>query len=348
MIKHAIIGTGGMANSHAREMAQIEGVQLVACCDLFEDRVKAFADVHGIAECYTDVAEMLAKCPIDSVSIVTPDGTHAALTLQAIEAGKHVLCEKPLATNVADAEAMAQAAQKAGVINMVNFTYRKSSALQRAAEWIQNGELGRIYHVEANYFQSWLNAKYWGDWKTESKWLWRLSTEHGSNGVLGDIGIHVLDFATYPVGGVANLYCQLKNFDKAPENRIGDYNLDANDTALITLEFKNGAVGMVTTTRYATGHRNSLSMRIYGELGTVRIDLDRAYDVLEFCRIDANGNTEPWQTLYCPPTPTVYESFIESIKTGVQQQPDFERGLEIQKLLSASVESSKVDHKITF
>ena len=109
-----------------------------------------------------------------------------------------------------------------------------------------------VRHVEAHYLQGWLTSQYWGDWRSSPHWLWRLSTRHGSLGVLGDLGVHIVDFATFPVGRIKTINCTLKTLHKAAGDRIGEYVLDANDTAVITAEFANGAVGAITTTRWAT------------------------------------------------------------------------------------------------
>lgn len=342
MIKHAIIGTGSMAAHHVQRMREIAGVEIVAGCDIDAQKAKDFCTKLDIPHAFGCVKEMLEKCDFDSVSVVSTDATHAKLSLLALEAGKHVLCEKPLATSVEDAEAMVAAAKKAGVINMVNFSYRDAPATQKAAEIVRSGKLGKIYHVQAHYLQSWLTAKDWGDWQTESHWLWRCSTEHGSNGVLGDVGVHILDFASYPVGEITRLNAQLKTFDKyPPDNRIGEYKLDANDSVLMMVEFAGGAIGTVNATRMATGHQNSLALSIHGEKGAVRIDLDRAKNLLEVCMLDEEGKNQPWESIYCGKTPNNYQRFITSIETGVNDQADFARGLEIQRLLEAATVSSQ-------
>lgn len=335
MLNVAIIGTGGMANFHAQRYTKLDGVTITCACDIDEQRVSEFARKHDIPETFTDVSKMLAEADFQAVSIVTPDATHAKLSLQAIEAGKHVLCEKPLATNAADADEMAKAAREAGVINMVNFSYRNSSAWQRALQMVQGGDLGKVYHFQAHYLQSWLTSTDWGDWKTSPNWLWRLSRNHGSHGALGDIGVHILDFATGPVGHAQNLFCLLKTFDKAPEGRIGDYQLDANDSALITLECENGAVGTLAITRFATGHRNSLALSIHGDRAALRLDLDKSYEMMEICRLAPDGTTQPWESIFCGKTPDNFQRFIQSIQSGVQDQPDFARGAEVQHLLDA-------------
>ena len=145
----------------------------------------------------------------------------------AIATGEHIFCEKPLATDATLVMEMTAAMEKSGKVGMVNFTYRNSPALQKGRQTALAGEVGAVRHVEASHLQSWLVGNAWGDWKTDSKWLWRLSEEHGSNGALGDIGIHIVDFASYGSGlDVVHVFARLKAFDKAPpSNTIGEYDL---------------------------------------------------------------------------------------------------------------------------
>jgi predicted dehydrogenase len=346
MIKLALVGTGGMAHAHANAFQKIRGVKLVAACDVDETRVKEFAAKFGIPKTYTSLDALLAESGVDAVANVTPDAHHAPVSLKVIAAGKHILCEKPLATNYDDARKMAAAAKRKGVIHMVNFSYRNSSALQKAAELVQKGALGEIRHVEAHYLQSWLSSSVWGEWSTTPAWLWRLSTAHGSKGVLGDIGVHILDMASFPVGPMSSLRCKLKTFPKAKGNRIGDYTLDANDSALIHVEFANGALGSITTTRYGTGHQNSLQLSVHGTEGALRIDLDKSYTQLETC-IGKDRHSAAWKTLECKATPNMYERFVKSIRSGVNDQPDFHRGAEIQKALDACVLSDDEDISVS-
>ena len=345
MINIAIIGTGGMAHQHARCFQDIEGVSVIACCDLDEERAKAYAEEFKIPGVYTDADIMLAEADIQAVSIVTPDPFHAPIALKVLEAGKHVLCEKPLAVNYQDAQAMTDAAQQAGVINMVNLSYRNAAALIKANELVQAGELGEIKHVEASYSQSWLSSDGWGEWSSSPQWLWRLSSKHGSKGVLGDVGVHILDFATFPAGPLKSIHCRLKTFDKAPGNKIDDYLLDVNDSAIMTVEFANGAIGSVTATRYATGHANSLALSIHGTTGALKIDLDKSYDALQVCLGD-NRHDFKWETLTCDATPNIYNRFITSIQTSENDQPDFAHGANLQKALDACFVSDQLDKTI--
>ena len=130
-------------------------------------------------------------------------------------------------------------------------------------------------HVEASHLQSWLVGKAWGDWQSESKWLWRLSKKHGSNGALGDIGIHIVDFASYGSGlDVAHVSARLKTFDKAPGNKIGEYDLDANDSFTMNVDFSNGAIGTIQASRTAAGQLDQLRLRVYGEKGSIEMIYD--------------------------------------------------------------------------
>lgn len=340
-IRIGIVGTGRMANAHAAEFLKIPGVELAAACDIDSKRVGEFAAKHGIAKAYTDFKELLAEGGVDAVSNVTPDSLHAPLSLQAIAAGKHILCEKPLATNHADALRMARAAKKAGVINMVNFSYRNSPALQKAAQLVRGGELGEIVHVEASYLQSWLPSRIWGDWKTSPAWLWRLSGKHGSRGVLGDVGVHILDLACLPAGPVRSIQARLKTFTKLKGRRMGEYPLDANDSALMQVEFANGALGVIHATRWATGHANSLFLRLHGTKGALRLDLDKSNNTLEAC-LGEDIHKAKWTTLKAPPAPSIHQRFIAAIQTGQPGDPGFSRGAEIQKALDACFESARL------
>jgi predicted dehydrogenase len=342
MIRMAIVGTGGMAGGHADNYRKISGVRLVAACDVDEAKATQFAKRFGIPEgaVFTSIDTLLKSVEFDAVSVVTSDAGHAPISLKCIAAGKHVLCEKPLATNYADAKKMADAAARRGVINMVNLSYRNSSAIHRAAQLVKKGALGRIMHVDANYRQSWLSSKVWGDWRSSDGWLWRLSTKHGSKGVLGDIGVHILDFASYAAGDIASVNCLLKTFHKAKGDKVGKYPLDANDSAVITVELANGAIGTIHTSRWQTGYANALELHVHGDKGAIRIFLDRSYTELEICK-GADVDRCAWKTVTCGNTPNMYQRFIRSIKSGKNDQPDFARGAAVQKAIDACFESDR-------
>ncbi len=347
MIKIAIVGTGGMANAHASAYAAIRGCRIVAGVDLDQKQVDAFCDRHDIPERYTSVEDLLKHCAFDAASVVTPDAVHKACALPLVKAGKHVLCEKPLAPNGKDARELCLAACKSGVINMVNFSYRNSSALHKARDLVAKGKLGEIMHFEAHYLQSWLSSRVWGDWTATPALLWRLSTRHGSNGSLGDIGVHIVDLATYVCNDdIGKVNGFLKCFDKPIGNRKGEYVFDANDSSFMRVEMQGGAVGTINTTRWATGQPNSLTLLLYGTRGAVKLDLDKSYSELEVC-MGKDVDKAAWKTLKAKDTPNMYQRFVKSIKTGRNDDSDFERGWKIQQALDACIESDRTGRTVT-
>lgn len=339
-VRLLILGTGGMANNHAEKFKEIEGVTLVGGIDTRPEQLAAFCDRHGIAGRFGSIDEAIAWGAFDAVTNVTPDAAHYATTLPFLAAGKHVLCEKPLATSEVQADAMADAAAKAGVVNMVNLSYRNVGALQKAAAMVREGAIGNVRHFEASYLQSWLTQPAWGHWDRESQWLWRLSTKHGSKGVLGDVGIHILDFATFIAGqSVAEISCRLATFHKAPGDQIGEYPLDANDSATMQLVLENGALGTVAATRFATGHLNDLRLRIYGDKGGLEVRWEKDVSSLRAC-LEDKMQTAEWHDVAAPVLASIYQRFIAAIRGEGLADPDFARGAALQRLLDRAEQSA--------
>ena len=328
-----ILGTGGIAGRHAEHFTSIPGCRVVAACDIDAERARAFAETHGIGRAFDELEAALAWGEFDAVVNSTPDSVHKATTLRIIEAGKPIFCEKPLAPNAPDAFEMADAAEKAGLINMVNLTYRNAHAIQMARRMIEAEEIGAVRHVDASYLQSWLTGRHWGDWRADERWLWRLSSSHGSKGVLGDIGIHILDFVTYGTGlEIAALQARLKTFDKAEGGVIGNYTLDANDSCAMTVELSNGALGVIHMSRYATGKANDLDLMIHGEKGALKVWSTTAESSLEAC-LGPDIETQTWRPVECPPTPSNADRFVIALLSGKNGQPDFRHAANVQKLL---------------
>lgn len=344
-IRLAILGTGSMARQHAERFSAIAGVSVVAGIDVDAVQAEAFCHKHGIDRSFGDVKAALEWGEFDAVANVTPDNAHHATTLKIAAAGKHIFCEKPLAVNYGQAEEMTLAAESAHVVAMVNLSYRNVPALQKARELVRGGAVGDVIHVEASYLQSWLSSRHWGDWRTESRLLWRLSKAHGSNGVLGDIGIHILDFASYGVASaVENVTCRLKAFPKAPGDQIDDFTLDANDSFVMAVEFTNGALGTIHATRWATGYSDDLQLKIFGTKG----GLDVRYGGR-----DANGlripslqvclgediQTQTWRHFPLTPVETNYERFIRAIRQGETLEPSFAHAANLQRILDKALEA---------
>ncbi|WP_394180875.1 Gfo/Idh/MocA family protein [Yoonia maritima] len=339
MIRVLIVGTGGMANQHAEAYAAMDGVEVVAGVDPNAHNLHEFNARHGITHAFDQVQDAIDWGEFDAVSNVTPDAVHHRTTLPFLEAGKHVLCEKPLAANYEDAAEMAAAAQAAGVVNMVNLTYRNVPALMQAAEMVAAGDIGEVRHFEASYLQSWLTQPTWGDWRTEDQWLWRLSTAHGSMGVLGDVGVHILDYATFAAGSdTARISCRLKTFRKAENDQIGIYPLDANDSMTMQLELENGAVGVIHASRFASGHINDLSLRLFGTKGGLEVRFENEISTLRSC-IGGDMMTGAWTDIPPAEIPTNYARFIQAIRDKTMVDPDFSRGAALQRVLDLAVTS---------
>jgi predicted dehydrogenase len=340
MVRLLILGTGGMAGNHAEAFAAIPGVEIVAGVDTRPAQLAAFCDRHGVAGRFASLDEALDWGRFDAVTNVTPDAAHHPTTLPLLAAGKHVLCQQPRDANHTDAAEMAAAAAAAGVVNMINLSYRNVPAVQKAAALVRDGAIGAVRHFEASYLQSWLTQPAWGDWRTQDQWLWRLSTRHGSKGVLGDVGIHILDYATFIAADTpTEVSCRLKTFDKAEGGRIGHYVLDANDSFVMHLELAGGAVGTVAATRFASGHLNDLRLRIYGETGGLEVGFERGESRLTGS-LGADMPAATWAAIEAPIVPTIYERFIGAIRGEGPGTPDFARGADLQGMLDLAEASA--------
>lgn len=342
-----ILGTGSMAQGHATAFSAIPGCAVVACADVDLDRAQAFATRNRIEKAYGSLESAIAAGGFNCAANVTPDAHHHPTTMKLLKAGIHVFCEKPLATDARLAMQMAECAEKTGLVNMVNFTYRNSPALAKARALVDAGRIGELRHVSASYRQSWLTAKNWGNWRSEPRWLWRLSQKHGSAGVLGDVGVHILDMATFCAGeGIRSVDARLVTFDKAEGGRIGEYDLDANDSYAATVRFAGGALGVVHASRFATGHANDLAVELHGTLGALKIETDGHQSRLQICA-GRDIDSQTWRNVRLPRVRTTYQLFIDSVRNGRNHQPDFLRAAEIQKLVDASFKSDKTGKSVS-
>lgn len=335
VIRLLILGTGNWAASHAAAFAALPGCAVMAGVDAQPERARAFCAAHGIPHAFAGLDAALDWGGFDAAVNVTPDRVHHPTTMALIAAGKHVFCEKPLAESHPLALEMTEAVEAAGLVGMVNLTYRNVAALQMARSMIAAGAVGEVRHVEASYRQSWLVGNYAGDWRSEERWLWRLSQAHGSQGVLGDVGIHILDFATFATGlEPVSLQARLQTFPKAPNDRIGAYRLDANDSAVLSVELGNGALGVIHASRYMTGYANTLRLQVFGDRGAIELEHGRGSTVLRACD-GAHVHDQSWREIHCPPVPTNQVRFLDAVRTGRTGEPGFRRATELQRVLDA-------------
>lgn len=336
-----LLGTGMISGMHMREFGALADCRVAACADAVPGRAAAFAEANGVAHAFASLDDALDWGGFDAAVNATPDGVHKGTTLKLLAAGKPVFCEKPLAPNYPDAAEMADAAEAAGLANMVNLTYRNSPALQMARTLVADGAVGELRHVEASYRQSWLVSKAWGDWRTEPGWLWRLSRSHGSTGVLGDVGIHILDFASFGANDeFASLRADLVTFPKAEGDRIGEYGLDANDSFAMIARLKGGALATVSATRFATGHANDLSLTLHGTKGALRVETDGPNSKLSASR-GSDVDRHRWAEVDLPSVPRNARRFLDALQTGVNGDPSFRRAAAMQKIIDAAAASAE-------
>ncbi|MBV1708160.1 MAG: Gfo/Idh/MocA family oxidoreductase [Hyphomicrobiales bacterium] len=331
-----ILGAGSMAATHARAFQSDPRVEVVAACDVDAARAAGFAAQFGLKQSFGSLEAALAGADFSACANVTPDGVHHASTMALLAAGKHVFCEKPLADTYPLALEMTEAAEAAGVINRVNLTYRNVPQLAAARALVASGALGDIRHLEASYRQSWLVGNHWGDWRTEPRWLWRLSQAHGSRGVLGDVGVHILDFATHAAGeDIVAMQAQLQTFAKAPDDRLGDYRLDANDSFTMNVRMSGGALGVIHASRFMTGYANSLHLHIFGTKGALELHHGAASSVLRACT-GADVHNLAWREIVAPAVRSSYQLFVDGLDGKSDGSPDFRRAAVLQKLIDAS------------
>ncbi|MEU5764358.1 Gfo/Idh/MocA family protein [Streptomyces asoensis] len=338
--------------------------------------VRAAADKHGWAAAETDWRALIARDDVQLVDICTPGDSHAEIAVAALEAGKHVLCEKPLANSVAEAEAMATAAEAArarGQLAMVGFNYRRVPALAFARRLIADGRLGTLRHVRVTYLQDWLVDP-------DFPLTWRLQREHAGSGALGDLGAHIVDLAQYLTGDLlVGVSAQMETFvrerprlDGASSGltasggtRRGPVTVD--DAAVFTGRLSSGALASFEASRMASGRKNALRLELNGESGSLAFDLERLNELsfhdhrepaatAGFRRIVVTEPEHPYLEGWWPPGHALgYEhtfahqarDLVEAIATGADPAPSFADGLQVQRVLAAVEESARKDSVYT-
>ncbi|WP_353827725.1 Gfo/Idh/MocA family protein [Agromyces sp. SYSU T0242] len=292
-LRIAVIGTGFMGRMHTQAWRtaprffdlgrEVEPVVMVGR----RAEGARVARALGWPEYATDWREVVARDDVDVIDICTPGDTHAEIALAALAAGKHVLCEKPLANSVADADRMEDAAEAAPGVAMCGFSYRRTPALALARRMIAAGRLGDIRHVRAQYLQDWLSDP-------DAPHTWRLDRDRAGSGTLGDIGAHSIDTAQWLTGdAITEVSAVLRTFvterpRMASASGLGGapaagerVPVTVDDAAAFTARFAGGALGVFEATRMATGRRNANRIEVNGTLGSIAFDFERMNE-LEF------------------------------------------------------------------
>jgi predicted dehydrogenase len=346
---------------------------LAVLCGRNAAATAAAAERMGWRSTETDWKALLRRDDVQLVDICTPGDTHAEIAVAALEAGKHVLCEKPLANTVDEARAMVEAAEKArakGVRSMVGFNYRRVPAVALARRLVEQGRIGQVRHVRAAYLQDWIVDP-------EFPLVWRLQKDRAGSGALGDIGAHIVDMAQYVIGdrltGVSALTetfikerplpsainTASSGLSASGSSERGPVTVD--DTALFIGRFGGGAVASFEATRFATGRKNALRLEVNGSAGSLAFDFESMnelsfYDGTEdpetagFRRILVTEPTHPYAGAWWPPGHGLgYEhsfthevvDLVRDLAAGTDPTPSFADGLQVQEVLDAVVRSAE-------
>jgi predicted dehydrogenase len=251
--------------------------RLVAICGRTEAATAEAARRYGYEQAYTDWRKMLENDKVQLFDNGGPNDAHAEPCIAAAQAGKHILCEKPLARTAEEAKEMLDAVAKTGVKHMVAFNYRFVPAIRQARNLIESGALGRIYHFRAVYLQEWIMPHY------ATPMIWRLEKKAAGSGALGDLGAHIIDLGRFLVGEVTGVSALTRTFIKErPKAGGGMGTVDVDDAFTAAVEFENGAIGTLEATRFAAGRKNHLVLEVNGEKGSIRFNLERMNEMEVF------------------------------------------------------------------
>ncbi|MFI5911383.1 Gfo/Idh/MocA family protein [Dactylosporangium sp. NPDC051541] len=369
-----MVGYAFMGAAHSQAWRTVNRVfdlparaSMVAVCGRDEAKVAEAAARLGWAEAVTDWRELIARDDIDVIDVCTPGDSHAEIAIAALEAGKHVLCEKPLANTVEEARAMVAAAVKArtvGVRSACGFNYRRVPAVSLMRNLIAAGRIGAIRHVRAVYLQDWIVDP-------NFPLVWRLQKDKAGSGALGDIGAHIIDLTQFVTGqritgvsGLTETFIKERPLVEASAglsasagSATGEVTVD--DAALFIARLDGGAVATYEATRFATGRKNGLRVEVNGEYGSIAFDLERLnelefYDATQpaaeqgWSRILVTEGDHPYMGAWWPPGHIIgYEhsfthemrDFIEAVATGADPTPSFEDALQVQLVLDAVARS---------
>ena len=371
-LRVAMIGHGFMGAAHSqgwrtapRMFDLPRAVEMSVVVGRNPETTRRSAEKYGWLTSATDWRAVVERDDIDVVDIVASGEAHAEIAITALKAGKHVLCEKPLANTVAEAEAMADAARASTGLAMVGFTYRRVPAVQLARQLVADGKIGAVRQARAAYLQDWLSDE-------NAPLTWRLKKESAGSGALGDLGAHIVDAVQFVTGESLTAVSgtlrtsvhQRPLVDRAvgltgtaSGTDLGEVTVD--DAAIFSGELSGGGLATFEATRFAAGRKNGLRWEISGSAGALAFDLEDL-NVLEYFRFD-DGDTAGFRRILVtePSHPYVaawwpaghmlgYEhgfshqvvDLVTAIAAGKQPRPSFEDGLQVQRVLDAVERSS--------
>jgi len=370
----ALIGHLFMGKAHSNAYRQVRRFfpgkliprMKVICGRAPREELEATARQYGWEEAEPDWRKVIERQDIDVVDISTPGYLHHPMAIAAAQAGKHILCEKPLANNLAQAKEMLRAAEKAGIKHYVNFCYRRCPAIALARKIIEDGRLGQIYHYHGAYLQDWIMDP-------EFPLVWRLEKKWAGSGALGDIGAHAADLALFLNDEIAEVAGQLTTFIKerplagagagawGAKRSKGKGKVTVDDDANFLARFRNGSIGVFESSRFAGGRRNYNTFQIYGSKGSLAFNLERMNELEFFDRTEpsddqgyktilATESTHPYVGAWWPPGHIIgYEhtfvhaihDFLKCLEEDIMPTPNFRDAVKTQAVLDAVERSAK-------
>jgi predicted dehydrogenase len=362
-----MIGYGFMGRTHSNGYRRVPNFfdleytpVLKAVCARSKDAVEAFAKQWGYESTETDWRELIKRDDIDAVDICVPNNLHKEIAVAAAQAGKMILCEKPLAMNVAEGEEMCQAVEKAGVANTVWYNYRRVPAVTLAKQIVDSGDLGRIFHYRSNFLQDWTISE---DLPQGGAALWRLDAAAAGSGVTGDLLAHCIDTAFWLNGKITDVSAMTETFIKQRmHQQTGQMQaVGIDDACTFMCHFENGSLGLFESTRYARGHKALYTFEINGEHGSLKWDLHDLHR-LDYFDHRLAGPVRGWRSIHVtdkehpymdkwwvPGLQIGYEhtfvhqvaDFLEGVAKGTPVSPTFREALETQKVCDAVLNSAK-------
>jgi predicted dehydrogenase len=362
-----MIGYGFMARTHSNAYRKVGNFfdleyqpVLKTVCGLVEAEAQAFAEKWGYESYTTDWRKVVEDKAIDIIEICVPNNRHAEIAIAAAQAGKIVICEKPLALNSEEALRMTEAVEAAGVPNLVSFNYRRIPAVTLAKQLIDEGRLGKIFHYRANFLQDWTIS---ADVPQGGMATWRLDAKAAGSGVTGDLLAHCIDLALWQNGPIQNLTAMTETFVKARKNvetgTVEPVKID--DACIFFCRFANGSIGNFESTRYARGHKALFTFEINGELGSLRWDLHDLHR-LQYFNYRDEGILRGWRSIHVsdsdhpymknwwvPGLQIGYEhsfvhqiaDFLQGLAKGQPVSPTFREALATQRVCDAILASAK-------
>jgi predicted dehydrogenase len=346
-LRVALVGTGFMGRAHSIVYAvlpwffpDLPAVRRKVVVDVIEDLARRGMHQFGFDEWAVGWEKVIARPDIDIVDIVTPNDSHRPIADAALAAGKHVLCEKPLALSAAEARGMAARAASSPGVDMVVFNYRRCSAVREAKRLIESGAIGKILTFRGLYLQDWAMAD-------ATPWSWRFSAAQAGSGALGDIGSHVLDIASFLVGDIVGVAAASETFTPA-RRRPGATELtpvDVDDCTIAILRFANGALGTLEANRFSYGRKNFLSFEISGTNGALSFNWERSNELHFYSASDA-ANVQGFRTIVMGPANPGGESVgpIPGVGAGYVESQIFQVGDFIRAIVNGPDENSGFAH----